>query len=525
MAAFEAGDLDLDRRRRRSTRRGSPTTRRSGRSPRRSDALSLSVLRLRHVAAAVRRRPGPPGVRPGGRLAAARSSLSRGRPRAGRRPAMVPPGIPGRSDDRLPARPRSGRRPGAPRRAPAIRADAASRRPRSSAAAAGIARSRPRSSASSASRSTSRSRVTASSTGSRTIRRRSSRWAGSPTTRARTTSSGSSSAPGRRTTTAAGRRAAFDGAIDEALAARRSGGRAAAFDTARGIVRDEAPVIPLVVRRRLVAGADRPPRRLSETGSGSSGWRGSRGPLNDIRRRGPPPSRSFAAVAAARRVDAGRVARSSPPTPSTFGYASASSTFGDGVDFRQPVTLPAGVQRGRRSSSRRPGAIGPTVQPVEVRRPATLDPPYQPRRCATAASSRTRRSPASGGSSDATARRGSDRRSRHTLCRRPLSTGRRWKGTWSGSTGCRATRRSASGALKIGDDAVRPARDPARRDGVRRRSTSSSTPTRSEFYDALGPGTRENVGGEAHPDIRTLFALITPDEIDASWVEASSRTS
>ena len=38
------------------------------------------------------------------------------------------------------------------------------------------------------------------------------------------------------------------------------------------------------------------------------------------------------------------------------------------------------------------------------------------------------------------------------------------------------------------------------------------------FYDALGPGTRENVGGEAVADIRTLFALITPDEVNASWV-------
>lgn len=38
------------------------------------------------------------------------------------------------------------------------------------------------------------------------------------------------------------------------------------------------------------------------------------------------------------------------------------------------------------------------------------------------------------------------------------------------------------------------------------------------FYGALGPGTRENVGGEALPDIRTLFALITPDQIDESWV-------
>jgi hypothetical protein len=38
------------------------------------------------------------------------------------------------------------------------------------------------------------------------------------------------------------------------------------------------------------------------------------------------------------------------------------------------------------------------------------------------------------------------------------------------------------------------------------------------FYGALGPGTRENVGGEALPEIRTLFALITPDQIDESWV-------
>lgn len=40
----------------------------------------------------------------------------------------------------------------------------------------------------------------------------------------------------------------------------------------------------------------------------------------------------------------------------------------------------------------------------------------------------------------------------------------------------------------------------------------------SAFYDALGPGTRENVGGQANPELRTLFALITPGEIDAAWV-------
>jgi hypothetical protein len=40
-----------------------------------------------------------------------------------------------------------------------------------------------------------------------------------------------------------------------------------------------------------------------------------------------------------------------------------------------------------------------------------------------------------------------------------------------------------------------------------------------EFYEALGPGTRENVGGQANADLRTLYALITPAEIDDPWVE------
>jgi hypothetical protein len=38
------------------------------------------------------------------------------------------------------------------------------------------------------------------------------------------------------------------------------------------------------------------------------------------------------------------------------------------------------------------------------------------------------------------------------------------------------------------------------------------------FYDALGPGTRENVGGQANAEIRTLFGLITPSAIDDPWV-------
>lgn len=38
------------------------------------------------------------------------------------------------------------------------------------------------------------------------------------------------------------------------------------------------------------------------------------------------------------------------------------------------------------------------------------------------------------------------------------------------------------------------------------------------FYDILGPGVRENVGGFALSEIRTLFASIRPDDIDDPWV-------
>ncbi|MBM4408744.1 MAG: hypothetical protein FJ038_09160 [Chloroflexi bacterium] len=41
----------------------------------------------------------------------------------------------------------------------------------------------------------------------------------------------------------------------------------------------------------------------------------------------------------------------------------------------------------------------------------------------------------------------------------------------------------------------------------------------NDFYGALGPGSRENVGGVALAEIRTLFAQIDPAEINDSWVE------
>jgi hypothetical protein len=44
-------------------------------------------------------------------------------------------------------------------------------------------------------------------------------------------------------------------------------------------------------------------------------------------------------------------------------------------------------------------------------------------------------------------------------------------------------------------------------------------PEQDAFYDALGPGTRENVGGQANAEIRTMFGLITPAEVSSDWVD------
>ena len=72
-------------------------------------------------------------------------------------------------------------------------------------------------------------------------------------------------------------------------------------------------------------------------------------------------------------------------------------------------------------------------------------------------------------------------------------------------------------ALRIGEDAVKTASQLL---GV-----TETDPIdyyiyadQAAFYDVLGPAIRENVGGIALPEIRTLFANIAPSEVNASWV-------
>jgi hypothetical protein len=76
----------------------------------------------------------------------------------------------------------------------------------------------------------------------------------------------------------------------------------------------------------------------------------------------------------------------------------------------------------------------------------------------------------------------------------------------------------AQRAVQIGDEAIRGAEELL---GV----TESSRvdffiyADQTEFRAALGPGTRENVGGQAVTAIRTLFGLIRPEQISSDWVD------
>ncbi|HEY7133077.1 MAG TPA: peptidase MA family metallohydrolase [Candidatus Limnocylindrales bacterium] len=201
----------------------------------------------------------------------------------------------------------------------------------------------------------------------------------------------------------------------------------------------------------------------------------------------------------------------------TFGSPDASSKFGDGVSFDQPVTIQGNVARAE-ILIQTPGAIGPTV--------------FQPEAAISSGTDRLRYH--------------LDLSDGNTVPNTPITAqwrvvtgdGRSILGPkvsetyaddrydWKTVTGDVVRVHWVEGgqafgerALRIGDQAVKQA---ASLLGV-----TESDPIdffiyadQDAFYQALGPATRENVGGQAHPDIRTLFALITPADIDASWVES-----
>jgi hypothetical protein len=202
----------------------------------------------------------------------------------------------------------------------------------------------------------------------------------------------------------------------------------------------------------------------------------------------------------------------------TFGSASARSTYGTGVEFSQPVTLDKPVVRVELLLTVA-DAIGPTL--VEVPAPDgigavtlshLLDTSGDGHLLPNTAIAARWRLIASDDPADVAL--GPEIRVTYADDRFPWQTeaGSLVRVHWYDGTAGFGQR-----ALKIGEDGVRKASDLF---GV-----SESKPVdfyvyadQQAFYDALGPGTRENVGGEADASIRTLFALIPPSQIDDAWV-------
>jgi hypothetical protein len=199
-----------------------------------------------------------------------------------------------------------------------------------------------------------------------------------------------------------------------------------------------------------------------------------------------------------------------------WGTATATATYGESVSFVQPATLGGGVKRAELLLEL-PGAIGPAVTEIPVQ-------------SATGAT---------------TLRHSLELADGHLLPNTRITA--RWRIV--GQDGSQAigpattityadTRfqwRSRQGdivrvhwyegsdafgqrALEIGEKAIR---DTAALLGVSEKQPIDFFvyADQDEFYQALGPRTRENVGGQANAELRTLYALITPAEIDDAWVE------
>jgi hypothetical protein len=198
----------------------------------------------------------------------------------------------------------------------------------------------------------------------------------------------------------------------------------------------------------------------------------------------------------------------------TFGTPEATSVYGKGITFSVPMTTSATLARLELRLTY-PGALGPFVEEVPV----------------APGSTQTYVLDVSGGGHivpnttieatwAAVPARGGEPVLSAPVTARYADTDQDWK-TMKGDivvvhwyAGDEAFARKA---LKIGDQAVKQTADLL---GV-----TETKPIdffiygdNAAFRTALGPGTRENVGGQAHADIRTLFALIEPSSINDSWV-------
>jgi Peptidase MA superfamily len=204
----------------------------------------------------------------------------------------------------------------------------------------------------------------------------------------------------------------------------------------------------------------------------------------------------------------------------TFGRPTATAKWADKVEFVQPATLGTGIDKVE-ILLEFPGALGPEV--VEVPQAAAA--------------------PGPGGS--VTLRYGLLLAEGHLLPNTTITA--RWRVTgedrsvvvgppvtvvyedsrfdWQTREGALVRVHWYEGDAAFGDRALRIG-ETAVRETSELLGVTEEEPidffvyaNQDEFYDALGPGTRENVGGQANSELRTLYALITPGEINDPWVE------
>ncbi len=200
----------------------------------------------------------------------------------------------------------------------------------------------------------------------------------------------------------------------------------------------------------------------------------------------------------------------------TFGQAEAEVTYGEGITFTIPITVSGPLERVE-IRLRYPGSLGPFIEEIAV--PAAGPQTLTYRLDATGSGHVVPNTPIV--VTWAVLPAGADA----PVLSEPQTvlyadTDHDWQSLqgdlvtvhWYAGTEAFARK-----ALKIGDEAVRQTADLL---GV-----TETEPVdffiygdQAAFRTALGPGTRENVGGQAHADIRTLFALISPGAIDDSWV-------
>ena len=299
---------------------------------------------------------------------------------------------------------------------------------------------------------------------------------------------------------------AFDQAIADALATRDVAAAQVAYERALAEIQAEVPVVPLYVEHELGAVARRPARGRGQ-------------------RAGHPATRRHGVGAVSRRARVGlalallvatslATASATLAADPTFQPAKATSRFGVSIDVEQPATIPSGVLRVE--AVVRAGPDGPTFL-SEIAPPnpgqTTLRYAYPTPNGSlypntlvelgfrvTFDDGRIVEGPTT------TVRYEDDRFTWKTV------SGDIVRVHWYEGDAAFGRR-----ALDIGEKAVEEA---ATLLGV-----DESDPidfyiyaSRDPFYDVIGPGLQENIGGLALAPIRTLFANIGPSSVADPWV-------